>query len=169
MEEDDTQKELETLWDRPGFLIRRAHQIAQTLFLEESGELMVTATQYGVLRILDACPGLDQVGLSKLLGQDRSTTSLVLDKLVTNGSVERRLNPEDRRRREMVLTARGAAVLADMSQRVARAQERLLSPLAPKDAERLLDTLRTLVDAFNDKARTPLDPAAHHRATSRRT
>lgn len=160
---------LELLWGRPGFLIRRAHQIAQTLFLEESGHLGVTATQYGVLRILAACPGVDQIGVARLLGQDRSTTALVLDKLVADGLVERRQSVADRRRRELALTVQGEAVLHDMSGRVRRAQDRLLSPFEPEQAEQLLDMLRTLVDTFNDVARTPLDPAARHRATPSRS
>jgi len=157
-------EELETLWGRPGFLIRRAHQIAQTLFLEEAGDLAMTATQYGVLRIIAACPGVDQIGVARLLGQDRSTTAFVLDKLVTDGLVERRRSVADRRRRELALTRRAEAVLRDMSGRVRRAQDRLLSPFEPDEAEQLLDMLRTLVDTFNDVARTPLDPAARHRA-----
>jgi hypothetical protein len=40
---------LRGLEDRPGFLIRRAHQISQSLFVEECAGLNITATQFGVL------------------------------------------------------------------------------------------------------------------------
>ena len=155
--------DLEALWGRPGFLIRRAHQLAQALFLEEMGDLGVTPTQYGIMRILSVCPGVDQIGVAKLLGQDRSTTAFVLDKLVLDGLVERRANPSDRRRRELALTVRGSDVLGTLADRVRRAQEKLVSPLSAADAEQLLALLRKLVDAFNDVARTPLDPTAVER------
>ena len=56
-------KPLEELYQRPGFLIRRAQQIAVSLFLEETGELGITNTQYGILMVLKEQPGIDQISL----------------------------------------------------------------------------------------------------------
>ena len=72
---------LDELYRRPGFMIRRAHQIAVSLFLEETGELGITTTQYGILVLLKHHDGIDQITVSKLLGLDRSTTGTVLEKL----------------------------------------------------------------------------------------
>ena len=52
---------VDALYKRPGFLLRRAHQISVSLFMEESAAFNVTATQYGVLVILQCCENLDQV------------------------------------------------------------------------------------------------------------
>lgn len=152
--------DLTALWDRPGFMIRRAHQIAQTLFLEETGALGITPTQYGILRIVAARPGLDQIGVAKLLGQDRSTAAMVIGKLVDDGLVERRLSPHDRRRRELAVTAAGQGMLASLSEPVRRSHDRLLSVFAPGEAERFLELLHVFVEGFNAEARTPLDPSA---------
>ena len=62
-------------------MIRRAHQIAVSLFLEETGELGITNRQYGILLVLKHQPGIDQITVAKLLGLDRSTTGMVLAKL----------------------------------------------------------------------------------------
>lgn len=150
--------DLTSLWDRPGFMIRRAHQIAQTLFLEETGELGVTPTQYGILSILAARPGLDQIGVAKLLGQDRSTTAMVLGKLVEDGMVARKLSAFDRRRRELALTDAGRTTLAALAEPVRRSHDRLLSVFEPGDAEQFLGLLHRFVESFNDETRTPLDP-----------
>lgn len=150
--------DLTSLWDRPGFMIRRAHQIAQTLFLEETGELGVTPTQYGILSILAARPGLDQIGVAKLLGQDRSTTAMVLGKLVDDGMVARKLSAFDRRRRELALTDAGRSTLAALAEPVRRSHDRLLSVFEPGDAEQFLGLLHRFVESFNDETRTPLDP-----------
>ena len=72
---------LDQLYGRPGFLLRRAHQIAVSLFLEETGDLRITTTQFGILHLLKHSPGLDQISVAKLLGLDRSTTGMVLTKL----------------------------------------------------------------------------------------
>ena len=64
---------LEDIYRRPGFMIRRAHQIAVAIFLEEARESRITPTQYGVLVILGHRPGIDQTrlfeGNSVLRGQ----------------------------------------------------------------------------------------------------
>ena len=44
------------LYDEPGHLIRRAHQIAVAMFYEKLGR-DVTPVQYAVLRMLYECPG----------------------------------------------------------------------------------------------------------------
>ena len=67
---------IEELHERPGFLIRRAQQIAVALFLEETGALGITNTQYGILLVLKNRPGIDQISVARLLGLDRSTTGM---------------------------------------------------------------------------------------------
>ena len=62
---------LDQLYRRPGFLIRRAHQIAVSLFLEETGDLGITNRQYGILLVPKRQPKIDQITVAKLLGHDR--------------------------------------------------------------------------------------------------
>src|SRR5881394_146432 len=81
--------DIEQLYRRPGFLIRRAHQIAVSIFIEESGELGITNRQYGILLLLKRQSGIDQITVAKLLGLDRSTTGMVLTKLERDGLVTR--------------------------------------------------------------------------------
>ena len=69
---------LDQLYRRPGFLIRRAHQTAVSIFLEQTGALGITNRQYGILLVLKHRPGIDQITVAKLLGLDRSTTGMVL-------------------------------------------------------------------------------------------
>src|SRR5690606_8803078 len=80
---------LHALYSRPGFLIRRAHQIAVSLFIEEMDALGVTPTQSGILFVLSHRSGLDQISVARLLGLDRSTASMVIAKLVSAGLVSR--------------------------------------------------------------------------------
>src|ERR1700751_3127284 len=88
---------LKKLYRRPGFMIRRAHQIAVSLFLEETGALKITTTQYGILFILKQRPDIDQVSVAKLLGLDRSTTGMVVTKLEQDGLIGRDKGLTDRR------------------------------------------------------------------------
>jgi len=153
---------LAQLYRRPGFMIRRAHQIAVSLFLEETGALKITTTQYGILFILQQRPGIDQVSVAKLLGLDRSTTGMVVTRLEQDGLIGRDKGLADRRRHRLVLTRAGKAMLERLAEPAERAQARVLSALAPREREKFLAMLDKLVRSHNGSTRVPLQarPAA---------
>jgi DNA-binding MarR family transcriptional regulator len=157
---------LEELYRRPGFLIRRAQQIAVSLFLEESGALGVTNTQYGILMVLKHRPCTDQITLAKQLGLDRSTTGMVVDKLEHGGLVKRRV-ASDRRKRELVLTRAGERMLTQLGGPAQRAQSRVLSAFTPGEQVAFLALLEKLVGAFNASTRVPLEKRRAARASTR--
>src|SRR5436190_22532774 len=118
---------LDALYGRPGFMLRRAHQIAVALFTEETGELGITTTQFGILHLLKHQPGLDQISVAKLLGLDRSTTGMVLGTLEKAGLIGRRVGKTDRRKRSLALTPEGERMLKRLKVPARRTMERQLS------------------------------------------
>ena len=74
---------------RPGFLIRRLHQIHLALFAEECGAFGVTPVQYSILTVAAAQPGLDQAALAIEVGVDRTTMADVLARLERRGLIRR--------------------------------------------------------------------------------
>src|SRR4051795_3874612 len=145
---------LDKLYRRPGFMIRRAHQIAVSLFLEETGALGITNRQYGIMLVLKAEPGIDQITVAKLLGLDRSTTGMVLTKLEDAGLVGRIVGA-DRRKRSLKLTPAGVRMLERLAEPARRAQERVLSAFSPRERETFLDLLEKFARAFNETTRVP--------------
>jgi DNA-binding MarR family transcriptional regulator len=156
---------LDELYRRPGFLIRRANQIAVALFLEETGTLGITNSQYGILLVLKHHPGIDQVSVAKLLGLDRSTTGLVLDKLEAVGLIGRSVGAHDKRRRTLSLTKAGERMLDRLAEPAKRAQAHVLSAFTPQERIELIRLLDKFVTRFNDSTRVPLDT---NRATTMR-
>ena len=126
----------------PGHLIRRAHQLAVSLFHETHGR-QVTPVQYAILCALHDTPGVDQVTLADKVALDTSTTADIATRLEAKGWIARDLLP--RRQRSLSLTAEGEAVLAEMRPRVAPMYNQLLEPLAPTEQTELLRLLRKLV------------------------
>ena len=63
------------LWSRPGYLVRRLHQIHSALFAEECKKFNLTPVQYGLLTVLRDRPGSDQVTLCKEVGIDRTNAA----------------------------------------------------------------------------------------------
>jgi DNA-binding MarR family transcriptional regulator len=146
---------LDELYRRPGFMIRRAHQISVSLFLEETGELGITNRQYGILLVLKQHPGIDQITVAKLLGLDRSTTGMVLTKLEQAGLVGRVVGAKDRRKRSLALTPAGERMLKRLAEPARRAQQRVLSAFTPQEAKTFLDLLDKFARAFNETTRVP--------------
>ena len=90
---------------RPGFLIRRLHQIHVALFAEECAAFGVTPVQFSLLSVLAMQPGLDQAALAFAVGVDRATTANVVARLEKRGLLRRRSGATDRRVKQVELTA----------------------------------------------------------------
>lgn len=143
---------LADLYGRPGFMIRRAHQITISVFQAHAGELGLTNTQFGVLYILKRYPSIDQVTLAKLLRLDRSTTGTVVATLESRGFVARDVGESDRRRRVLALTRDGEAMLQQVQQKSAGTSGTLLAAFTPEERVMFLDLLARLVGHFESGA-----------------
>jgi DNA-binding MarR family transcriptional regulator len=161
-------KPLDALYGRPGFMLRRAHQIAVSLFLEETGELRITTTQFGILHLLKHSPGLDQITVAKLLGLDRSTTGMVLTKLEKAGLIGRSVGARDRRKLSLKLTRAGERMLQRLKAPAARVIERQLSAFSPRERRLFLAMLDKFTRTFNESTRAPLEAYRVKEAAAKR-
>lgn len=135
------------LWSRPGYLIRRLHQIHLALFLDECKSSRLTPVQYGLLTALSVRGELDQISLAEDLGLDRTTTAEVLARLQARGLVSRKPNPRDRRAKLVRISKRGRALTSAMFHSMQRAQDRLCAPLTQKERDVFMATLVRLIEA----------------------
>jgi DNA-binding MarR family transcriptional regulator len=144
------------LWRRPGYLLRRLHQIHYALFYEECAEFGITPVQYGLLTILSTNPDTDQVTLANALGIDRTNVADVLARLEQRGFVERTRSEADRRMVLARLTRNGEELVERMHPAMARAQERLLETLDEEEQKGFVATVIRLVEANNRYGRAQL-------------
>ncbi|HEY1227869.1 MAG TPA: MarR family winged helix-turn-helix transcriptional regulator [Ramlibacter sp.] len=136
----------------PGHLIRRAHQVAVAVFMEETGEHDVTPVQFAILNALIDDPGEDQVTLAGKVAFDAATFGSVIGRLETKGWVRREPDAADRRRKLLWVTPEGEAAALAMKRAVTRAQRRILGPLQPDEQEQLIVLLGKLVRGHNGSA-----------------
>jgi DNA-binding MarR family transcriptional regulator len=146
------------LRSRPGYLVRRLHQIHLALFLEECRAFNITPVQYGLLTALSVHPGLDQASLAAELGIDRSNVADVLVRLAARGLLRRTASERDRRVKRAYLSAAGAKLTARMHGAMQRAQARLVAPLAPAERAQFMAFLTRLVEANNQYGRALFRP-----------
>ena len=78
------------------------------------------------------------------LGLDPGYLSRILQGLAESKLVTRKQSPEDGRRADLSLTAKGRKTFADLDQRSRRAIGELIRPLSPEHCSRLLDAMRTV-------------------------
>ncbi len=129
----------------PGHLIRRAHQLAVAIFMEETSELDVTPVQFAILNALIADPGEDQVTLAGKVAFDAATFGSVIGRLEAKGWVRREPDGTDRRRKLLWVTASGERVALGMKRAVGKAQRRILGPLDAAERRQLVVLLQKLV------------------------
>jgi DNA-binding MarR family transcriptional regulator len=114
-------------------------------FLQFAKEHGVSMPQIGALIHIDhrgAC-GVTDVGDE--LGVTSAAASQMLERLVQNGLVERREDPEDRRAKRIVLTENGHRLVRASMEARQRWFAALADRLSPRERELAAEALRTLV------------------------
>jgi DNA-binding MarR family transcriptional regulator len=130
------------LLKRLGFMIKdRAHDA-----LEPTG---LTPQHYAVLSLLHEGTRETQGEIADTLGYDRSHLVGLLDELEGKQLVERRRDPEDRRRQLVSLTPEGKDTLGQLGAMYKGVEKEFLAPL---DAEqrRTLHTLLLALASYHD-------------------
>ena len=154
---------LARLYARPGFLLRRAHQISAAVFEEECRPLQLTPAQFGVLTVLSAHPGLGQSSLARALGFDKVTVLRVLRGLEARGLVSRHIEG-GRRNVAVWLTEAGAALLDQAGPR-RKAYRRLMGPLDRGQQQQLISSwLQSLTGTGRRRPRRLRPPNRTRRA-----
>jgi MarR family transcriptional regulator, lower aerobic nicotinate degradation pathway regulator len=146
---------MDSVYEMPGHLIRRAHQLSTAIFAEECAEFDLTPVQYAALEAIEANPDVDATRLSSLIAFDRSTIGDVLERLEAKGWILRAPSPTDRRIKLVRLRNDGARLLHEVEPAVRRVQERLLAPLAARDRATMLRLLTQLASLHNDVTSVP--------------
>lgn len=136
----------------PGHLIRRAHQVAVAIFMEETSDYDVTPVQFAILNALLEDPGEDQVTLARKVAFDPATFGSVITRLEARGWVWREPDAGDRRRKLLRVTEEGAETARRMKRSVGKVQQRILAPLEDGEREQLLALLDRLVAAHENVA-----------------
>jgi DNA-binding MarR family transcriptional regulator len=138
----------------PGHLIRRAHQVAVAIFMEETSGFEVTPVQFAILNALLEDPGEDQVTLARKVAFDAATFGSVTGRLEARGWVRREADATDRRRKRLWVTAEGAEAARKMKRPVGKVQARILQPLSDAEQAQLVQLLDRLVAAHENVAPT---------------
>lgn len=140
----------------PGHLLRRCHQIAVAIFLDESSIYDLTPLQFAVLIVLAEQGSQDQVTLGGEIALDRTTITVVVRNLEERGLIMRDKSGRDQRSKIVSITAQGQALLNEVLPAVHQAQARIMAPLTVEEGAQLLKLLDKLAEGNNELSRAPV-------------
>jgi DNA-binding MarR family transcriptional regulator len=132
------------LLESPGFLLSRVGYAIKAQSIGEFAELGFAPQHFGVLAVLGEGARETQATIADALRLDRSQMVGLLDELEKRGLIERKRDPQDRRRQAVSLTDDGRKMLVDLRKTVKRVEDEFLAPLSPADRQTLHDLLLRL-------------------------
>ncbi|MGJ5083148.1 MarR family winged helix-turn-helix transcriptional regulator [Bradyrhizobium sp. HKCCYLS3013] len=146
------------LEERPGYLIRRLHQIHVALFQEKCAAYEITPLQYSLLTALAKRGAADQTALAQDIALDRTTTTGALKRLQARGFVDRSVGQHDRRSRTCRLTPSGAALLRKIERPARAAHLATVADLTRVDQKRFIAMMQTIVKAQEQRLNATRSP-----------
>jgi DNA-binding MarR family transcriptional regulator len=136
------------LRDRPTWLISRTYVRSHGLLNDgfAASGTGLRSYHYRLLAALEEWGPIGQADLGRSTSVDRSDLVTWLGQLERLGLIERTVNPNNRRRNIVAITAAGRKQLRALDNVIDDIQEQVLTPLSQNERRQLIKLLRKLAD-----------------------
>lgn len=145
--------------ERIGFtFVTLARRWRRAIDHELAREGLTDASWAPLMHLAEGGDGIPQGELAQRVGVDASSLVRLIDLLVARGFVERRIPPDDRRARHIVLTPAGEEEVLRVRSRVLSIERRMLADLDDRQIEQMmaaLDGINARVQGLLDGEPTP--------------
>jgi DNA-binding MarR family transcriptional regulator len=131
--------------DQIGYLLRRAHQRASSIFQMNIGDPNITPTQYSSMVKLNEYTELSQNLLGRLVGMDKATMQGVVRRLKERRLVDSRPDPGDARRTLLSLTTEGQRLVNKLLINGPAVSRETLKPLNVQEQRHLIELLSKII------------------------
>jgi DNA-binding MarR family transcriptional regulator len=131
--------------EQVGYMLRRAHQRASSIFQTTIGDPNITPTQYSSMVKLHEYSELSQNLLGRLVGMDKATMQGVVRRLKGRKLVDSRPDPGDARRTLLSLTVDGQRLVGKLLMNGPAVSRETLKPLNGPEQRQLLELLSKII------------------------
>jgi DNA-binding MarR family transcriptional regulator len=125
-----------------GLHLHVAHMALLDSFEKQLGLHEVTPNWVGILALIEHHRGISQIALARLIRMERASVGERVSRCISKGLIRRIDAPDDRRKYELYLTARGRRVLQRLREGIPAHERQFTATLT--DEERV--TLKRLLD-----------------------
>ncbi|MGY3583705.1 DNA-binding MarR family transcriptional regulator [Bradyrhizobium sp. USDA 4341] len=132
---------LDALVGHAGYAVRRFQLWIFQDFIKTLATVDIRPTQYSVMTVIGANPGLSQMAVAKRLGIERARLVHLLDSLEERALVSRIQSATDRRSHALHLTGRGKTALAQFKRLAAEHERHVAEKIGKENREQLLQIL----------------------------
>ena len=136
-------------------LLKRLGFNAKQHSFDEYEKAGLSPYHHAILALLDEGVPETQAAIADSLGYDRGTLVGLLDELEEKGLVERKRDPDDRRRHLVRLTSDGKRALTRLRTLAARLEDEFLAPLDSEQREQLHALLLVLAGRHEPRCAPP--------------
>jgi DNA-binding MarR family transcriptional regulator len=137
----------------PAPLARRFQQVCVAMIAEAFAGEDVGQIEHAALIFLDDVPGIDQRRLAEALGIDQHNAGQLVERLEAKGLLDRHINGDDRRARQLYLTAKGRKILSRTRPLARVANDRILAPLEQAERDAFIELLVRVIEGNASYAR----------------
>jgi DNA-binding MarR family transcriptional regulator len=130
---------------RLGYLLKHVHLRYEQLTSAALDPIGISPREWAALNCLDEQHSLSQREVADLLGIDRTRMVALVDELEAKGWVQRRPQPDDRRKNIVTLTSTGRGLLQRGSRIVDECEQKFLAALSAVEAEQLKNALDAVI------------------------
>lgn len=124
-----------------GFLLHDVTRLYKRRFEQRSAQLSLTLPQCKTLSLLARNEGISQRQLADLTEIDAMSIVRILDRMESDGWVERRADPQDRRARRLAITAKARPILDQILEMGAATRTEVLAGLSATQRDQLVALL----------------------------
>lgn len=123
--------------DRIDYLVALAMR-SRKFFRAYMADTDISMPQYIALQVIQAAPGIRMKELARRLETSTPAATVMIDKLITHGMVERLPNPTDRRTVQLRITDNGRHELQKQDEYMREHMKRLFGKLSDAELEQYI-------------------------------
>ena len=135
-----------------GYAVRHTHKALSRRLAYELAQVGISFGHYYYLRALFEANGISQMELSERVGVDPTTVVTVVDTLERQNIVERRKDPDDRRKALIYLTPKGRKLRRPLLAAIGAAQANALVGISAAEIETFRRVALRVIDNLSNDA-----------------